>query len=440
MPAASRPVGGAGGMLRGGDRAENGDGGDGAMIKSFSVEDFQPFAKATLELGRLRVLVGPNASGKTSLLRGLHSVCSAGHTVADQVFSDRLAGRHVVRQGREVARLALQTEFGGMDAELALAIGPYNRYPMDAEPGEVGLRSGCRIANQWYGLAAGQAVADQRTDRFWRSSGPPEGRSGNGREDPESVTLEEREKLRVFGSGISKCALLRFEGAKLAEPSFSEERDPVLEADGRGLGTAMATLLLREPDRFERLQDAARQIVRGLKGIRFDRESITRQVQESGKYPGSAQTVTQRVQGDLILVDTIATRGIPAHLVSEGTLFVLGLLAVILGPRPVRLILMDDIDRGLHPRAQAELIKVLRRLLERFPDLQIVATSHSPYLLDSLEYEEIWLTNVDDAGVASLAPLTAHPDVDRWRDEMAPGEFWSSVGESWLSGLPGSGD
>jgi hypothetical protein len=40
----------------------------------------------------------------------------------------------------------------------------------------------------------------------------------------------------------------------------------------------------------------------------------------------------------------------------------------------------------------------------------------------------------DDGGMR-IAPLTSHPEYERWKDAMAPGEFWSHVGESWVKNL-----
>lgn len=68
--------------------------------------------------------------------------------------------------------------------------------------------------------------------------------------------------------------------------------------------------------------------------------------------------------------------------------------------------------------------------------LQIVATTHSPYLLDYVEADEVLLTSLGDDGYAAVKPLTEHPDYERWKDVMAPGEFWSTVGERWITEQP----
>ncbi len=62
-----------------------------------------------------------------------------------------------------------------------------------------------------------------------------------------------------------------------------------------------------------------------------------------------------------------------------------------------------------------------------------MATSHSPFVLDSLRYEEVRQTVLMDSGEARAGELSRHPEYERWRREMRPGEFWSTVSESWLA-------
>jgi predicted ATP-binding protein involved in virulence len=107
---------------------------------------------------------------------------------------------------------------------------------------------------------------------------------------------------------------------------------------------------------------------------------------------------------------------------------VLTALSIHDGPKVV---LIDDLERGLHPKAVASFIQQLRGIQN--PQLQIVATSHSPYLIDCMEADEVLLTSLDEDGYAVVRPLTDHPDYDRWKGLMSAGEFWSSVGEDWIT-------
>jgi predicted ATPase len=118
--------------------------------------------------------------------------------------------------------------------------------------------------------------------------------------------------------------------------------------------------------------------------------------------------------------------------VSEGTLLVLGLLAALHSTGLPNLVLLDDLDRGLHPKAQKELISLLRGLMVMNNNLQIVATTHSPYMLDCMGVNEVRMTFLKDDGATVCAALNSHPKYPKWKNEMAPGEMWSMFGEKWV--------
>lgn len=50
------------------------------------------------------------------------------------------------------------------------------------------------------------------------------------------------------------------------------------------------------------------------------------------------------------------------------------------------IIMIDEIDIHLHPQWQAKIVNVLK---ETFPNAQIIATTHSPSVLQTAKAEEI---------------------------------------------------
>ena len=111
----------------------------------------------------------------------------------------------------------------------------------------------------------------------------------------------------------------------------------------------------------------------------------------------------------------------------------LGLLTVLLGPNRPQVLLLDDIEHGLHPLAQKQIVGVIEQLLREHPDLQVLATAHSPYLLNYLKPEQVRIMVASADGYARCRLLTDHPKFATWKEEMAPGEMWSLFGEKWLA-------
>jgi predicted ATPase len=256
-----------------------------------------------------------------------------------------------------------------------------------------------------------------------------------GKEDWElKVSAQDGAALETAVWPARSLVFLHLSASQLARASYTDREPPRVEYDGQGLASVLAYMALNDPDAFNELVSYMRNLIPHVKRIRFKKERIKRTEKEYLRVGNESveRRISRMYQGEAILFDCTNADNLSAHTVSEGTLMLLGLLAVLLGPSRPRILLMDDIEHGLHPLAQKALLDVLRQVMERFPDLQILATAHSPYLLDHLRPEEIRLMTVDEDGFAVCGRLEDHPQFDKWKGEMAPGELWSLFGEKWL--------
>jgi predicted ATPase len=324
------------------------------MIRKVSIRNFKSLRDVRVELERFTVFVGPNASGKTSLLQALDLLCRA--------FQEPEFHLSVVQSLSRGSR----------------------------EPVELTAESGGRCfrysaADKVSARAESQAP-DSAEWRLWRHG--------------------------VAAPPLPLSVLLRLEVSKLVAPGVASPDPTVMDPDGTGMHAALASMALNDPDSWQALQEHLRLIVPTIKRLRHTKA-----------IPGQTPS---------LLFDTHGAAELPSSQVSEGTLLVLGLLTALYGPDRPSLILLDDLDRALHPVAQKNLVTLLRGLLETNPDLQIVATTHSPYLLDCMEPNEVRMTYLQD-GSTVCAPLEEHPEFETWKEEMAPGEMWSLFGEKWLT-------
>jgi predicted ATPase len=128
---------------------------------------------------------------------------------------------------------------------------------------------------------------------------------------------------------------------------------------------------------------------------------------------------------------------IPAKELSQGTLIALALLTLAYLPDPPSVVGLEEIDRGLHPRLLRHLQDALYRLSypescgEKRPPIQVIATTHSPYLLDLYRDhpEEIVLAQKEGLEV-EMKRLT---DIEHY-DEILGDAPLSDV---WYSGVLG---
>lgn len=119
-----------------------------------------------------------------------------------------------------------------------------------------------------------------------------------------------------------------------------------------------------------------------------------------------------------------------ADAASDGTLYVLALIVFSQTPNASGISLVEEPEIGLHPHLLDSFVNQLRDFAK---DQQVIMTTHSPLLLDSLNPEEVWITTRDHEGFSVLANMASYSDLDRWRDNFNTGEIWMNVPETQLA-------
>ena len=348
------------------------------MLKRFRIQSFKAIGNLDITLDRLTVLVGPNACGKSSVLQAMSVLCQMRDTSPDQIFGDSASVHELTTRDAKVP-LLLRAE-------------------------------GESFAIEWRGHQASKGARDPHNDDP-RLSYDVAGDRGS-----VASFWDRRPGIIQQIQVLPKAELFRFELEYLVAPA-EVSPEPRLAASGRGLAAVLGQLALEYPDAFQRIKQAARTVIPSIRDIR---PRITR-LSEKGLLPGQQPSFPAYE----LLFDTRSGAGIPAHAMSDGTMRVLALLTAALGHDAPNLILLDDIERGVHPRAMIDLVGLLQRTLDEVPDLQIVATTHSPDLLDQLEPSQIRLLWLGDDGLTQCVAMNEHPDFDTWRGIMTPGEMWA---------------
>ena len=238
------------------------------------------------------------------------------------------------------------------------------------------------------------------------------------------------------------CRLLKLSAEKLAEPSYFQELQPAVDGKGRFLATVLATLKNSDEKQFLKIVQLTQEVVPSLQTVGIRRAKVpiseTRFISVDGKeIPWDEK---REMIGEELVFTIAGVPDIPASAVSEGTLLALGLITILSAPDRPNLILLDDIEQGLHPKAQRCLVDVLKRIqdLPGNEELQIVFTTHSPYVVDEMDPKDVWVLAMDEAGVTVAKRLSDHPEVQEDEGVLSTGELWSALGEDWVLDRDGS--
>jgi predicted ATPase len=391
------------------------------MIHGVRFRNFKALRDVELPLDRFTVLVGPNASGKTSVLEGLHLLTRLVAHDPARVFEEA-GGIGVIasRGGHGSFELGLTGTFRKKHGELSISFPAIEDYPFSDT---------YRLDSRW-----GERRFSTRRELSSESKGE------DGAELPLAPVLAE-------------AAYLRLDPAYIAGPSYSQLTTPVIGPEGSGVAAAVADMAVARPDEFARLQDALRAVIPGLNRLRLVRAKVERTPDDPAaainrlraavgekRHEDVAAILSAEdwVWGHEIVFDMAGATDIPARGASEGVLLMLGLFACLLGPERHELVLLDRLERAVHPRQLGELVAQINQVLALDPKLQIIATSDSPALLDHLAAEAVRVHCLLEDGSVRIKPLTAHPEYELLRHDMRPGEFLTQVGEAWVAAEPGA--
>jgi predicted ATPase len=116
---------------------------------------------------------------------------------------------------------------------------------------------------------------------------------------------------------------------------------------------------------------------------------------------------------------------------SDGTLKLLAYMTVLQAPNPPQFVGIEEPENFLHPRLLPELAEECRAASSRS---QLLATTHSPFFLNSLLAEEVRILYRDNRGYAQTVRAS---DIQGVPEFIAAG---ASLGHLWLEGHFGVGD
>lgn len=365
------------------------------MIARVRIENFKLLRSVALELDRLAVIVGRNGVGKSSVLEAVDLLLRLG----DRANANRP-----------------EVVFSGPHALDELISKP------DASHLELSLQVDASAA---FRVRAGGTDACE----YW--VGPPDAPL-----QVHDLQTRRNADLEVVRD-LLPVARLRLDPSALAADHYSEQDTPDLDETGEGLASALQYLQglqgLRDGT-LEAIEADLASVVPGARRIRTLPTRIQRRDRVHVSIDGvdSWHDQARLVTGARFEVEWDQVGWVRARQLSEGTLLALGLITVLRSAEP-RLVLLDDLDKGLHPVAQRELVALIRRVLDASPNLQVIATSHSPFVLDTLKGHEAFVAGSVAPGRSHIRRLDSHPAWPKRSAYLHPGEFWSAVGEDWVA-------
>lgn len=357
---------------------------------SASFRNYRSLRATSIELEPLTVLVGRNGAGKSNVLDALFRASLLTQRKPATVFKgpshpERVVGRWSPRDGFSVA-----------------------------------VRGTKDWAYEYTWRSASSVGADE-----W-----PFRAEYDGQEQHHASLL-----FTPLGQAFGGAVHLRLDASVLQRPTAPPRTEPFLRHDGLYLPSVLSYIVQNDRARFQAIIDRLRELVPAVEDLRTPFEELEGRRRVSYDDDGDEHKPRKPLMGNRLELEMRGVGWIPADQVSEGTLLALGLITVLSRPVAPRLILLDDIDRGLHPAAQRKLVELLQHFAST--RTKIVCTSHSPYVFDPLSAQQVRVVVSDpDTGATTIHNFSDHHDWPKWSKTMSPADFWQYVGDETWPGEP----
>jgi predicted ATPase len=389
------------------------------MMTSFSVAGYKCLRNVKIPLTPIHVVIGQNDSGKTALLESMLAL----HSSADGPLSDAFPGEW---QGRELVNESLSKPQMGFEAEfVGVSEDPAIKYHLEVEFPKSGRKC---IAVQKYTKLGGKTFDMRPPPRGGRGS------MGNALDTDRIHNIALGRDFDLLAEAMGEAHLYRFDPKSMMLPAVPDtSRTFRMDPDGFGLSTLLDDLLSFKPELFIELRKRFMDYYPEFRNIQLETvTAVARQYESTGRHSysrGAAKGIFFEAQG--------GTR-IRAQQASDGMILFLGLLGLIYSPKPPRLLLIEEPERGVYPKRLEQVIGLLRELAQKPPGVpipQIVMTTHSPYLLSLFKPSEVTLMSREGgSGPVRARPLRFAANIDErlGEDEFYLGELWYNLTEEEL--------
>jgi len=385
------------------------------VIEALHLHRFKNFKDATLTLGPFTVLIAANASGKSNIRDAflfLHGI-GMGYSLAEILGEKYVGGERVwggIRGGvRELACFGS----GSFELVVELRLPPERRtvppvaYRIEVSVAEPAAKAP-RVVREFldYPLVFGKSIhARGKTGFQIVEPGSCNKENLNISFFPERATRGKNSRTYAAdapvlfqvtedgeGNGRETRALSRFVVHELKNFGFLDLSPPQMRIPSQPGQTTLG-------DRGENLSS----VLAAICADASRKEILLEWVRKLSPMDVDDLLFDQDAAGRILLrLVEKDGRSVSALSASDGTLRFLAILAALFGPEPASFYFIEELENGIHPTRLGLLVDLIEHQTKR-RGIQIVATSHSPQLLQFLSEESLKNTSL-------VYRLPNHPD------------------------------
>jgi predicted ATPase len=396
------------------------------MLERIQIENLGPIQKADLTLGDLTVLLGANASGKTTVMRAIKLAADLRKMRVDQIeYAGEVLGSglwvQVLNGGKKAGRIVLgcwstkgthSPRFPDLETHLGTSRERMRAQVLKGEPAEFRLE-----ILQDEVRPPPDYLRDVEDSKLNRAVTDTVVQFTIGAMVEALVSADPTEGERRFKSFIDTFGTARYFRPH-TDVMLAESKAEDVTETGAGFQRALARLQNQRAEDFQAIEKALGEAFPHIKRIRFD------------------------AQGGIVFETTRAPGLTPAKLEAEGVLSTLFLLWAGYTTPEHGTLLLDEPEVGLHPHLMVKRVGFLRDLAEgkvTGHKVRVVVATQSVDFVGCLSLNEIRIVEHDKEKGTQVMPVPMTESLD-----VLVNQFKSNAGDLWFTGnlgaIPGTGE
>jgi len=401
------------------------------MVTRVEVNNYKCLREVRQDLGRFQILVGPNASGKSTFLDVFSFIRDLLDDWVEKAVESRVGSlNELVWMGKsDWFEIALELE---IPDRIRFEGYRFCRYEVRIGAGEHGLE--ILRETLWLNKESGDKT---RTEKFsW--------------DTPRSIVRESYQRTplgwrKVVQRGVGMKVYFRSERTKwnaqfqispkkagLSNLPEDEDRFPValwarrlmmdgvhslmlnsqrmrepcrpdsprsFQVDGSNLPLVLRQLKEENPERFRRWLSHVKLALPNIEDIVIREREVDRFVYLEVHFQGGLRS--------------------PSWMLSDGTLRFLALTLLAYIPSEDKIYLIEEPENGIHPRA----LELVYQSLSSIYDGQVFIATQSPLLLKMAKQRDLLCFTLNSEGASVIVRRDEHPILKEWRGEVDLGEL-----------------
>jgi len=396
-------------------------------LSQVSIKSFKSIVDQTIELGQLNVFIGTNGAGKSNLLEAIAVLSSA---VDGRVDYSKLADRGA----RLSAPAVFKSSFKNLQRE--------NTFSLDATFGDLSYQANINANDEAEFIFSAEKIGNTQKQLGVRNNG-----GVNVADLAEQLTLSPQQSVVATLESLGRFnevelkelkAIQRYAIYALSTPILRGVSPDGSNKEPLGLyGGSLASALMEVIEEAQKKR-GPHELQRFFKLLDWF-QSIGTTDQISAKLQSNHLHTGKQVVHYVDKFMNTDFNHLYAYDVSEGALYILFILVLLLHKKAPPVLALDNVDNTLNPGMVREMMGHLVELLNRMPEKQILMTTHNPSTLDAVDLfnkrHRLFVVKRNQQGHTEIERIQPPPGFTResWIEKYQA----MRLSEIWLSGLIG---